>query len=203
MHDHSGVVGAAHRKPREGRAQVLGERGEQRRVDRAVVGELLAHDALADRDLAAPARPPPASPTRTAWWGQLSIARYSSPPACSAIRSALVGVAAERQQHRGRHVVARGGVGVGGVQPVAERRQALVGLDVERAGGHRRGVLAGAVPEHRVAARHQPAHHRVHGGVGAVSTASTAMSSSISRASVRWRSASENAGRGNTQSLSR
>ena len=30
----------------------------------------------------------PASPTRTTWWGQLSIARNSSPPADPAIRSA-------------------------------------------------------------------------------------------------------------------
>ena len=75
VHDHSGVDWRRRTgQLREDRAQVLGERGEQRRVHGAVVGELLAHQpssiAIARARAAASA-----SPTSTTWWGQLSIAR--------------------------------------------------------------------------------------------------------------------------------
>ena len=94
-----------------------------------------------------PARPPSASPTRTTWWGQLSIARNSSPPASPAIRSAPSASRPSASSTAFGTSWRWVGVGVGGVQPVAERRQPLVGLDVQRTGGHRRRVLAAAVAE--------------------------------------------------------
>ena len=72
-----------------------------------------------------------------------------------------------RQQHGPRHLVAGGGVGVGGVEPVTEQGEPLVGLDVEHARGDRRRVLARAVADHRVDPSDDPAQHGVDGRVGA------------------------------------
>ena len=156
---------AAQGEAREGRAQILGKRREQRGVHGAVVRELLAHQPLGGRDL-------PCTCDRLGIADehglvgavvhrqvQLAARLAGDPPGARGVR-------ADREQHRRRHLVALGGVGVGGVEAVAEGGQPLIGVDVERAHGHRCGVLTGAVAEHRVAAGHQPRDHRVHGGVG-------------------------------------
>ena len=158
-------AGGAHGQLGEDRAQVLGERGEQRRVHGAVVGELLAHQPLLDRDR-----------FRACGSGGLAdehglvraVVHREVELAAGLLADAARarGVGADRQQHRCGNLVALGGGGVGRVQTVREGPEPLVGLDVERAGGHRGGVLAGAVAEHRVAARHEPADHLVDSGVG-------------------------------------
>ena len=184
----------AHRQPREGRAQVLGEGREQRRVHGAVVGQLLAHQPLADRDLARPrGRCGLADEHRLV--GAVVHREVQLAAGLAGDPAGARGVGADRQQHCRRHLVALGGVGVGGIQSVAEGRQPLVGLEVEGA----------RTPSPPSARRCCGRASRRSGGTSrritactaalAVSTASTAMSSSISRVSVRRRSSSEKAGR--------
>ena len=167
MHDHSGVLARAHRQPAKIGAQILGERGEQRRVDGTVVGQLLAHQPLLDGDRLR-ARAAGAGLADEHRLVRAVVHRQVQLAAGLLARSAraLAASAPIASSTAAGDLVALGGVGVGRVQAEAEAPQPLVGLDVERAGGHRGGVLAGAVAEHRVAARHEPADHRVDGGVG-------------------------------------
>ena len=157
--------GRAHRELGEDPAQVLGEGREERRVHRAVVREDLADQPLPRGD---PARPRGGRGLAHEDGLVRAVVHRQVQLAAGLVRDRphLLGARADRQQHGARHVVTRRRVGVGAVQAAAERAQPLVGLEVERAAEHRRGVLPRAVAHHRVDARQQPAHDRVERGAG-------------------------------------
>ena len=129
------VGGRADRHPGKHRPQLLRVGCEQRRVDRPVIRQDLTHDALVGGDL-------PRAGGGRALTGEHdlmgAVVHRHIQLAAGGVRdpARVLRIGAERQQHGVGHVVARGGLGVGVIEPQAELRQALVGVQRQRAAHH-------------------------------------------------------------------